>query len=206
MWVEFHSMMKYLQCTTICASVSYSSQTPSRTESRSWRRWVTVTGNIHFRNISLIVLYQIVLELDKENEKAWYRHGQACLRLRDFHTAKTSFMKVQSLSGGVLCVYIVYISLSFIVTVSGKNKDLARFLAECEAELGKSRQRESEMYQAMFKLQTGAEWLVTNCDHNCLIHHHQSMFTLYHQNQSNFAPFRLTALCIVHCTLCNVSD
>ena len=55
------------------------------------------------------------------------------------------------------CVYIVYISLSFIVTVSGKNKDLARFLAECEAELGKSRQRESEMYQAMFKLQTGAE-------------------------------------------------
>ena len=114
-------------------------------------------SNIHFRNISLIVLYQIVLELDKENEKAWYRHGQACLRLRDFHTAKTSFMKVQSLSGGVLCVYIVHISLGFIVTVSGKNKDLARFLAECEAELGKSRQRESEMYQAMFKLQTGAE-------------------------------------------------
>ena len=100
---------------------------------------------------------QIVLELDKENEKAWYRHGQACLRLRDFHTAKTSFMKVQSLSGGVLCVYIVYISLGSIVTVSGKNKDLARFLAECEAELGKSRQRESEMYQAMFKLQTGTE-------------------------------------------------
>ena len=94
------------------------------------------------------------MELDKENEKAWYRHGQACLRLRDFHTAKTSFMKVQSLSGGVFTLLHLY---KLIVTVSGKNKDLARFLAECEAELGKSRQRESEMYQAMFKLQTGAE-------------------------------------------------
>ena len=45
-------------------------------------------------------LAEIVLELDSNNEKAWYRHGQACVRLKDFDRAKTSFMKVASISGG----------------------------------------------------------------------------------------------------------
>ena len=43
---------------------------------------------------------QIVIELDGDNEKAWYRRGQACIRLKDFDRAKTSFMKVASISGG----------------------------------------------------------------------------------------------------------
>ena len=45
-------------------------------------------------------LAEIVIELDSENEKAWYRRGQACIRLKDFDRAKTSFMKVASISGG----------------------------------------------------------------------------------------------------------
>ena len=43
---------------------------------------------------------QIVIELDGNNEKAWYRRGQACIRLKDFERAKTSFLKVTSISGG----------------------------------------------------------------------------------------------------------
>merc|ERR1719500_1931542 len=27
---------------------------------------------------------EVVLELDKDNEKAWFRHGQACIRLGNF--------------------------------------------------------------------------------------------------------------------------
>ena len=34
---------------------------------------------------------------------------------------------------------------------AGKNKDVTRLLAECETELGKSREKENKMYQAMFK-------------------------------------------------------
>ena len=37
---------------------------------------------------------KVVLELDKNNEKAWFRHGQACVQLLDFETAKESFGKV----------------------------------------------------------------------------------------------------------------
>ena len=36
----------------------------------------------------------MVLELDAGNEKAWFRHGQACFRLKDFSTALHSFKKV----------------------------------------------------------------------------------------------------------------
>ena len=36
-------------------------------------------------------------------------------------------------------------------TVAGKNKDVARWLAECETELSKSREKENKMYQAMFQ-------------------------------------------------------
>ena len=43
---------------------------------------------------------QIVIELDGNNEKAWYRRGQACIKQKDFDRAKTSFMKVASISGG----------------------------------------------------------------------------------------------------------
>ena len=35
-----------------------------------------------------------MLELDAGNEKAWFRHGQACFRLKDFSTALHSFKKV----------------------------------------------------------------------------------------------------------------
>ncbi len=36
----------------------------------------------------------MVLELEAGNEKAWFRHGQACFRLKDFSTALTNFKKV----------------------------------------------------------------------------------------------------------------
>ena len=52
--------------------------------------------------------------------------------MKDFHTAKNSFMKVSALSGG-------------------KNKDVGRWLAQCDTELEKSKEKESKMYQAMFK-------------------------------------------------------
>ena len=34
---------------------------------------------------------------------------------------------------------------------AGKTKDLARWLAECETELEKSKEKENKMYQAMFQ-------------------------------------------------------
>ena len=37
------------------------------------------------------------------------------------------------------------------IIIAGKNKDVARWLAECEAELEKSREKENKMYQAMFQ-------------------------------------------------------
>merc|ERR1712203_851632 len=41
---------------------------------------------------------EVVIELDASNEKAWFRHGQACIRLADYDKAKESFGKVAELS------------------------------------------------------------------------------------------------------------
>ena len=73
-----------------------------------------------------------MLELDKENEKAWYRHGQACVRLKDFSKAKESFVKVEQISGG-------------------KNKDVFRWLKQCNDEIERSRKKEKQMYKEMFQ-------------------------------------------------------
>merc|ERR1712202_70026 len=45
-------------------------------------------------------LAEVVIELDKSDEKAWYRHGQGCVKLKDFETARESFSRVAELSGG----------------------------------------------------------------------------------------------------------
>ena len=95
-------------------------------------------------------LAEIVIELDSNNEKAWYRHGQACIRLKDFDRAKTSFMKVASISGGQYLVLLGFRQVLLFI-FAGKNKEVARWLAECETELEKSREKENKMYQAMFK-------------------------------------------------------
>ena len=39
----------------------------------------------------------------------------------------------------------------FVKLLVGKTKDLARWLAECETELEKSKEKENKMYQAMFQ-------------------------------------------------------
>ena len=72
-----------------------------------------------------------MIELDKSNEKAWYRRGQACIKLKDFDQGKESFAKVSELSGG-------------------SNKDVARWLRQCDLELEKSKNKEKKMYQEMF--------------------------------------------------------
>jgi len=76
-------------------------------------------------------LAEVVLELDANNEKAWFRHGQACLRLMDFDTAKESFVKVSKLS-------------------QDKNKEAPRWIQKCDAELKKRREKEVNMYKEMF--------------------------------------------------------
>ena len=45
----------------------------------------------------------------------------------------------------------LYVVMLLCWTVAGKNKDVARWLAECETELEKSREKASKMYQAMFQ-------------------------------------------------------
>jgi len=77
-------------------------------------------------------LAEVVIELDKSNEKAWYRHGQGCVRLKDFETARESFVKVSELSGG-------------------KNKEVGKWLRQCDKELEMRRSKEKKMYQEMFK-------------------------------------------------------
>ena len=79
-----------------------------------------------------LFLWQIVIELDGNNEKAWYRRGQACVRLKDFDKAKESFNKVAEVSGG-------------------KNKDVAKWLKQCDAELERSKKKEKQMYKEMFQ-------------------------------------------------------
>merc|ERR1719382_128150 len=74
---------------------------------------------------------EVVLELDSSNEKAWFRHGQACIRLGNFDTAKESFGKAAELS-------------------EGRNKEVPRWLQRCEAELKKRREKEVQMYKEMF--------------------------------------------------------
>jgi tetratricopeptide (TPR) repeat protein len=76
-------------------------------------------------------LAEVVLELDKNNEKAWFRHGQACVRLNDFEKAKESFAKVAELS-------------------EGKNKEVPRWIQKCDLELKKRRDKELTMYKEMF--------------------------------------------------------
>ena len=76
--------------------------------------------------------------MDKNNEKAWYRHGQACVKLKDFDKAKESFLKVEEVSGG-------------------KNKDVAKWLSQCDMELEKSKNKEKRMYKEMFQSKKGVE-------------------------------------------------
>jgi len=83
-------------------------------------------------------LAEIVIELDKNNEKAWYRRGQACVKLKDFETAKESFSKVTEISGG-------------------KNKDVAKWIRQCDVQLEKNKNKEKKMYQEMFKPQKSDE-------------------------------------------------
>jgi len=77
-------------------------------------------------------LAEIVIELDSKNEKAWFRRGQACVRLKNFDEAKVSFTKVKEISGG-------------------KNKEVGKLLQHCDQELQKRKNKEKRMYQEMFK-------------------------------------------------------
>ena len=81
---------------------------------------------------------QVVIELDKNNEKAWYRHGQGCMRLKDYETARESFVKVSELSGG-------------------KNKEVGKWLRQCDQALEMRRSKEKKMYQEMFKHNSAQE-------------------------------------------------
>jgi len=83
-------------------------------------------------------LAEVVIELDKNNEKAWFRHGQGCVRLKDFETARESFVKVSELSGG-------------------KNKEVGKWLKQCDKELELRRSKEKMMYQEMFKSKSAQE-------------------------------------------------
>ena len=60
-----------------------------------------------------------MIELDSKNEKAWFRRGQACVRLKNFDEAKVSFTKVKEISGG-------------------KNKEVDKFFEEVEPSLTRS--------------------------------------------------------------------
>ena len=79
-----------------------------------------------------MMIVQVVIELDKFNEKAWYRHGQGCVRLKDFELARESFAKVADLS-------------------AGKDKDVGKWLRQCDQELEKRRSKEKKMYQEIFQ-------------------------------------------------------
>ena len=79
-----------------------------------------------------------MIELDEGNEKAWYRRGQACVKLKDFETAKESFNRVTDISGG-------------------KNKDVAKWLRDCDIEIDKIKNKEKRMYQEMFKPKKSGE-------------------------------------------------
>ena len=77
-------------------------------------------------------LAEVVIELDKTNEKAWYRHGQGCVRMKDYETARNSFAKVVELSGG-------------------KNKDVGKWIKQCDQELEIRKNKEKKMYKEMFQ-------------------------------------------------------
>ena len=79
-----------------------------------------------------------MIELDENNEKAWYRHGQACVKLKDFDTARDSFNKVTKIS-------------------EGKNKDVAKWIRQCDVELEKSKNQQKRMYQEMFNSKKSVE-------------------------------------------------
>ena len=87
-----------------------------------------------------------MIELDENNEKAWYRHGQACVRLKDFDKAKESFKKVAEVSGG-------------------KNKDIPKWLSQCDAELERSKKKEKQMYKEMFQSKKSGDWFATELEH-----------------------------------------
>jgi len=77
-------------------------------------------------------LAEVVIELEDKNEKAWFRRGQACLKLKDFDTALDCFNKVCELSGG-------------------SNKEGVRLQRETELNLEAQRQKERKIYQDMFR-------------------------------------------------------
>jgi len=77
-------------------------------------------------------LAEVVIELDKNNEKAWFRHGQACVKLKDIDTALDSFKQVVSISGGA-------------------NKEAVKSVKECEIKLQGQKLKEKRMYEEMFK-------------------------------------------------------
>jgi FK506-binding protein 4/5 len=77
-------------------------------------------------------MFQVVIELDKKNEKAWFRRGQACMKLKDWEGARESFVNVSELSGK-------------------SNKEGNRLLRECDQQLGERRDKEKMMYREMFQ-------------------------------------------------------
>ena len=95
-------------------------------------------GDEDIKSVFKYKVVQVVIELDKSNEKAWFRHGQGCVRLKDFETARESFVKVSELSGG-------------------KNKEVGKWLKQCDKELELRRSKEKKMYQEMFKSKSAQE-------------------------------------------------
>ena len=67
-------------------------------------------------------MFKVVIELEDKNEKAWFRRGQACLKLKDFDTALDCFNKVHCLSFYLLfsvhlSVYRLFVYDSICVSV-----------------------------------------------------------------------------------------
>jgi len=76
---------------------------------------------------------EVVIELDANNSKAWYRRGQALMRSQKWDDAKTSFEKSMECSGNT------------------GDKNIHRFINECQSHLQEQNQKEKDMYRDMFK-------------------------------------------------------
>jgi len=76
-------------------------------------------------------LAEVVIELDDKNEKAWFRKGQAAVKLKDLDCAHQCFKKVQELS-------------------NGSNQEADRLLRDIEHKLQHQKDKEKKMYQNMF--------------------------------------------------------
>lgn len=74
---------------------------------------------------------EIVLELEGTNDKALYRKGQALKSLKRFHEAKETF--------------------EFLLKLGKAPKDVANHIKDCNEALKEFKQKESSMYQNMFK-------------------------------------------------------